>query len=74
MVDACEFIAREKKASCVMALLFKANQIGVNFFENHLKFRPHVLSPEIINPEKAAEFKHKILFKSVQRRRSASKG
>jgi GNAT superfamily N-acetyltransferase len=73
LVDACEFIAREKKASCVMAMLFKANVIGVNFFENHMKFRSHVLSPEIINPDKADEFKHKIIFKSVQRRKPPSK-
>jgi ribosomal protein S18 acetylase RimI-like enzyme len=73
MIDACEFIAREKKASCVMAMLFKANVVGVNFFENHMKFRPHVLSPEIINPDKADEFKHKIVFKSVQRRKPPSK-
>jgi GNAT superfamily N-acetyltransferase len=73
MVDACEFIAREKKATCVMALLFNANQIGVSFFLTHMKFTHHLLSPEVINPEKADEFKHTIVFKSVQRRRQPSK-
>jgi ribosomal protein S18 acetylase RimI-like enzyme len=64
LVAACEFIARERKATCVMTMLFKANEIGIRFFRR-LSFTAHPVSPEVLNPAKAEEFKHIILWKQI---------
>jgi ribosomal protein S18 acetylase RimI-like enzyme len=69
--NACEFIALEKKAPYVMVMLFKANEIGLRFF-THLGFKPHPLSPEILNPAKADVFKHVILAKRIGRKRGTA--
>jgi ribosomal protein S18 acetylase RimI-like enzyme len=69
--NACEFIALEKKAARIMAMVFKANEAGLRFFARQ-GFQAHPLSPEVLNPEKSSEFQHVILGKTIGRRRSSS--
>ena len=64
LVDACEEIARQIKASSVVTITFLANDDGTSFFR-HLGYVPHASSPEVQYPEKAAEYKHRIIYKPV---------
>jgi GNAT superfamily N-acetyltransferase len=71
LVTACEFIALERKAACVMTMVFTSSR-AVNFFQK-LGYVPHASSPEMVCRDEKTVFRHQILFKHIGRRKSAPK-
>ncbi|OHT09011.1 N-alpha-acetyltransferase 40 [Tritrichomonas foetus] len=70
LADACWFIALKKKASCLLTLVFKANEDGMGFFKS-IGYLPHAMSPEQIYPDKESQYQHMILYKSIKKWRPA---
>lgn len=70
MIDALWFVGLKRKVACIMTLVFKNNNAGLQFFKK-AGFQPHPTSPENLFPEKENEYQHVILYRNVGRRNKA---
>lgn len=64
LMSAVESIGKEIKVDCLMTMLFKANELGLEFFRKN-GFISSPISPENLNAEKSDLFKHLILYKLI---------